>query len=107
MRDIELAASKGALESPLDHSVVDFCYPSGDYNSNVVAAVSRAGYLTGTTEVPGTEHSWTDRLTWTRVKVNGGETLVHFVANLGQPEPTMGSSLAPIPIPDASTTLRL
>jgi len=106
-RNIELAASKGALESLLEHPVVDFCYPSGDYNSTVAAAVSSAGYLTGTTEVPGTEHSWTDRLTWTRVRVSGGETLGQFAASLGQPEPTVSFSPPPTPIPDASMATRV
>ena len=88
-RDVELTASRGALEQLLGHPVLDFCYPSGRFDPAVVAAVAAAGYESGTTEAPGTEHSWADRLTWTRLEVLGGESLATWVARLGRPEPAV------------------
>lgn len=86
---LEIQGSRNALEQIVPHQVLDFCYPSGMYNATVIAATERAGFLSATTEAPGTAHTWGDRLTWTRVRVNGGERLDQFVASLGQPEPTV------------------
>jgi len=97
----ELQASRSSLEKLLGHSVVDFCYPSGDFNSAAVAAVSTAGYITATTEMPGTELAWSTRLIWPRVRVAGGETLQTFIANLGQPEPWITQTISPSPTPIA------
>jgi peptidoglycan/xylan/chitin deacetylase (PgdA/CDA1 family) len=85
----QLTESKRALEQMLNHPVLDFCYPSGMYNSSVVAAVQAAGYQTGTTTQPGLVHSMSDRYVWTRQRVNGGETLAAFLNDLGQEEPTI------------------
>ena len=85
----QLRASKSMLERLLGHPVVDFCYPTGRFDDLVIAAVGNAGYLTATTQVPGTTLVWSNRLAWPRVKVLGGETLATFVANLGTPEPTV------------------
>jgi peptidoglycan/xylan/chitin deacetylase (PgdA/CDA1 family) len=86
--EVELEASKGALEQLLGHPVLDFCYPSGRFDQAVIAAVQRAGYQSATSELPGVAHSWSDRFTWSRVRVMGGETLPSFVASLGTPEPS-------------------
>jgi peptidoglycan/xylan/chitin deacetylase (PgdA/CDA1 family) len=86
---VEIDGSRSALEQIVGHPVVDFCYPSGKFNPTVVAALQRAGFQSGTTELPGAGHSWPDRLTWSRVRVNGGEKLQQFSASLGQPEPTV------------------
>jgi peptidoglycan/xylan/chitin deacetylase (PgdA/CDA1 family) len=101
--DIQLQASKGSLEQLLRHPVVAFCYPSGRLNAQVVAAVAAAGYETATTEVPGTEHGWPDRLTWTRVRVDGGERLGEFMARLRTPEPANASTVrVPTAVPGPS-----
>lgn len=86
---MEVQGSRNVLEQIVGHPVLDFCYPSGKYNAAVLAATERAGFLSATTEVPGTAHSWGDRLTWTRVRVPGGERLDQFVGSLGQPEPAV------------------
>jgi peptidoglycan/xylan/chitin deacetylase (PgdA/CDA1 family) len=95
----ELRASKSMLEELLGHPVVDFCYPSGRFNSIVITAVGSAGYMSAVTELPGTALAWPNRLTWPRVRVSGGETLTAFVANLGQPEPTVEQTVVPTPEP--------
>jgi peptidoglycan/xylan/chitin deacetylase (PgdA/CDA1 family) len=87
--DYQVGGSRQALEQLLGHPVLDFCYPSGKFNGTVVAAVQNAGLQTATTELPGTNRSWSDRLLWSRTRVNGGETLQQFVAALGEPEPTV------------------
>jgi peptidoglycan/xylan/chitin deacetylase (PgdA/CDA1 family) len=85
----EVAESKASLEAVTGHSVVDFCYPAGRYNDAVVRAVQEAGYQSATTTEPGMAHSATDRFTWTRVRVNGGESLTEFISALGDPEPAI------------------
>jgi len=89
---IEIQGSRNALEQITSRPVLDFCYPSGMYNATVIAATQHAGFESATTEVPGSAHAWADRLTWTRVRVNGGERLDQFIASLGQPEPTVTPS---------------
>jgi peptidoglycan/xylan/chitin deacetylase (PgdA/CDA1 family) len=85
----QLVASKSALESLLGRSVLDFAYPSGKFSGQVVAEVEAAGYSTAVTEMSSTRHSWSDRYTWTRVRVGGGEVMADFIHNLGPLEPTV------------------
>jgi peptidoglycan/xylan/chitin deacetylase (PgdA/CDA1 family) len=89
---VEVQGSRSAVEQIVGHPVLDFCYPSGQYNAAVIAATQRAGFQSATTEVPGTSHTWADRLVWSRVRVNGGEKLEQFAASLAQPEPTVSAS---------------
>lgn len=98
----EVVDSKLGLEGLLGHPVPDFCYPSGRYDARVVAAVQAAGYDTATTTIPGVLHGQSDRWTWTRVRVSGGEGMPQFVADLGQPETTE----TPPPDPKAKPHLR-
>ena len=84
----QLVDSKQWLESLLGHPVLDFAYPSGRFNAEVVAAVMAAGYSTAATEIYSTYHSLADRYTWSRVRVRGGESLAEFVRNLGVAMPS-------------------
>lgn len=86
---LEVQGSKSALERLVGHPVLDFCYPSGMFNATVIASLRQFGLQSATTELPGTEHNWDGRLTWTRVRVNGGEALSQFIALLGTPEKTI------------------
>jgi peptidoglycan/xylan/chitin deacetylase (PgdA/CDA1 family) len=79
----QLVQSKRWLEDLVGHPVVDFAYPSGQFNSQVVAALKVAGYDTAVTEQTSTVHTPDDRYTWARVRVGGGESLGEFIANLG------------------------
>jgi peptidoglycan/xylan/chitin deacetylase (PgdA/CDA1 family) len=88
----QLQASRASLEQLLGHPVLDFCYPSGRFNGRVVSAVAAAGYQTATTELPGTEHDWSGRLTWSRVRVDGGEGQAQFALRLGSPETPVTST---------------
>jgi peptidoglycan/xylan/chitin deacetylase (PgdA/CDA1 family) len=88
-RSRELRESKASLERLVGHSVLDFCYPSGQYDASVVQAVQEAGYETATTTSPGTRHSLADRYTWTRVRIGGGERLDQYIRELGLDEPSV------------------
>ena len=78
----ELVASKQALEQLLGHPVNAFCYPSGQFNSGVVAAVQAAGYRDATTTAFGFVHNLSGRYTWTRLRISGGEVLGDFAVAL-------------------------
>jgi hypothetical protein len=88
---LEVQGSRNALEQIVGHPVLDFCYPSGQYNATVIAATQQAGFQSATTELPGTRHTWANRLVWSRVRVNGGEKLEQFASSLEQPEPTISA----------------
>lgn len=83
----ELVDSKRWLEHLLGHPVLDFAYPSGQFNAQVVAEVQQAGYDTAVTTMSSVDHSLMDRYLWTRVRVGGGESMSDFVSNLGTPMP--------------------
>jgi len=85
----ELVQSKQWLEQLVGHPVLDFAYPSGQFNAVAVAAVRAAGYYSAVTEIPSTVHSEIDRYTWTRVRVGGGEAMSDFIANLGACMPSV------------------
>src|SRR5262249_14473117 len=85
----EVFDSKATLESLLGHPVVDFCYPAGKFSDAVVRMVQGAGFESATTTEPGVSHSAGDRFLWTRVRVNGGESLQQFAADLSQTDPTV------------------
>jgi peptidoglycan/xylan/chitin deacetylase (PgdA/CDA1 family) len=49
----EVAGSRELLQREYGVPVKNFCYPSGRFDSTVVAAVEAAGYVGATTEIPG------------------------------------------------------
>ncbi len=49
-----------------------FCYPSGDYDAAVIAAVRAAGFVGATTTVPGWAHAGYDPFRTERLRVLGG-----------------------------------
>jgi len=83
----QLVDSKLSLEHLLGHPVLDFAYPSGKFNAEVVAAVPQAGYDTAVTTLDSLDHSVADRYVWSRIRVGGGESLADFVHSLGTPMP--------------------
>ena len=96
----QLFDSKADLEQLVGHPVLDFCYPAGQFNAKVAAAVQGAGYADATTTQDGTIHTFGDRFTWSRVRISGGETLARFASDLSATEPSVTtdtiSSLADI-----------
>jgi peptidoglycan/xylan/chitin deacetylase (PgdA/CDA1 family) len=49
----ELSGSRQILQREYGVPVKDFCYPAGQFDPTVIAAVEAAGYVTATTEIPG------------------------------------------------------
>ncbi len=49
----EVAGSRKLLQREYGVPVNNFCYPAGQFNSTVIAAVEAAGYTGATTEIPG------------------------------------------------------
>jgi len=49
----EVAGSRQLLQREYGVPVKDFCYPAGQFDATVVAAVEEAGYVGATTEIPG------------------------------------------------------
>ena len=84
----ELEQSKRWLEQTVGHAVLDFAYPSGQFNAWTIQAVRQAGYDTAVTTYASTTHSQADRYAWGRVRVGGGESLQEYVANLGPSMPS-------------------
>jgi peptidoglycan/xylan/chitin deacetylase (PgdA/CDA1 family) len=78
---LEVHGSRVELQR-LFHVPVDFfCYPSGRYNTHVVAAVRRAGYLGATTTNYGLAKP-RDIYTLGRIRINGSDRLVGFAHKL-------------------------
>jgi peptidoglycan/xylan/chitin deacetylase (PgdA/CDA1 family) len=49
----EVAGSKQMLQDEFHVEVRNFCYPAGQFDETVIAAVQAAGYVGATTEIPG------------------------------------------------------
>jgi len=49
----EVAGSRKILQREYHVPVRNFCYPAGQFDSTVIAAVEAAGYIGATTEIPG------------------------------------------------------
>jgi peptidoglycan/xylan/chitin deacetylase (PgdA/CDA1 family) len=49
----EVAGSREMLRREYGVAVADFCYPAGQFNETVIAAVKAAGYTAATTEISG------------------------------------------------------
>ncbi|HEV2477088.1 MAG TPA: polysaccharide deacetylase family protein [Candidatus Dormibacteraeota bacterium] len=89
MATYQLVRSKQWLEGLLGHPVVDFAYPSGQYNLQTIQLLGQYGYNTAVIEDGTSMHSWANRYTWGRVRVGGGESLHDFIANLGESMPSV------------------
>ena len=49
----EVAGSRAILRREYGVPAADFCYPAGQFDETVIAAVKAAGYTAATTEIPG------------------------------------------------------
>jgi len=95
----ELMDSKVTLEGLVGHQVLDFCYPSGEFDARVVQMVADQGYQSATTTREGVAHSSNDRFTWTRTRVSGGESLDDFGKALARHEEGAGSAAPSVLLP--------
>lgn len=81
----ELEGSKKQLEDELGVEIVNFCYPAGRYDDQVIAAVKAAGYRGATTVNPGLAEK-SMPLELNRIRINrgdGAETLARKLAAAG------------------------
>src|SRR5271165_3830747 len=70
----EVAVARTVLRQRYGVPVNWFCYPSGHYDSTVIAQVKAAGYSGSTTVVPGWAHPGDDPYRLHRLRVLGGTT---------------------------------
>ncbi|MGH2872627.1 MAG: polysaccharide deacetylase family protein, partial [Solirubrobacteraceae bacterium] len=69
-----------------------FCYPSGDYDATVIAAVRSAGFIGSTTVVPGWASPSSDPYRLPRLRVLGGTSPQALLAQIAS---TQGSAPPP------------
>jgi peptidoglycan/xylan/chitin deacetylase (PgdA/CDA1 family) len=76
----QVAVARTTLQQRYHVPVSWFCYPSGDYDASVIAAVKAAGYTGSTTVVPGWAHPQEDPYRLHRLRVLGGTTPQQLLA---------------------------
>jgi peptidoglycan/xylan/chitin deacetylase (PgdA/CDA1 family) len=74
----ETRGSREDLERLVGAPVVSFCYPYGDFDDRVVAAVGSAGYRAATVIRGGISPDLSDPLRLRRVAVRGTDTMLDF-----------------------------
>jgi peptidoglycan/xylan/chitin deacetylase (PgdA/CDA1 family) len=74
----EVQGSKAALEAVTGAPVVSFCYPYGNFDDRVVAAVRNAGYRAATVIRGGISPDLSDPFRLKRIAVRGTNTLLDF-----------------------------
>lgn len=74
----ELVDSKAALESITGKTVTGFCYPAGQNNAVVDAAVRNAGYLTATTTDMAISSTSENKYSLSRLRINPTDSLTSF-----------------------------
>jgi peptidoglycan/xylan/chitin deacetylase (PgdA/CDA1 family) len=79
---LQVAVARKLLRRAYHVPVNWFCYPSGDYDAAVVAAVKAAGYVGSTTVVPGWAHAGDDRYRLPRLRVVRGTTPQALIAQI-------------------------
>lgn len=78
----ELVGSKEQLEKDLGIEIVNFCYPAGQYNESVAAAVEEAGYRGATTVNPGLAEKSTP-YELNRIRIDRGDDGADLASKLG------------------------
>jgi peptidoglycan/xylan/chitin deacetylase (PgdA/CDA1 family) len=81
----EIAASRGALHRLLGVAIEHFAYPFGNFTSDVIALVRRAGYRSAVTVVPGAARASDDPLQLPRILVDGERGLWRFLLHVATP----------------------
>jgi peptidoglycan/xylan/chitin deacetylase (PgdA/CDA1 family) len=92
----DTASAKQTLHSRYGVPVNWFCYPLGQYNDSVAAAVKAAGYVGATTIVPGWANPKGDRFRLPRLQVGAGTSASQLLSQISAaqqdaPPPTANS----------------
>jgi len=94
----QIANARQILRSRYGVPVNWFCYPSGHYDANVIAAVRAAGFVGSTTVVPGWASRGNDSYRLPRLRVLGGTSPTALLAQISSsessstPPPSYGGS---------------
>jgi len=80
----QIATARQILRRRYGVPVDWFCYPSGQYDARVIAAVRAAGFLGSTTVVPGWATPRDDPYALPRVRVAGGTSPQQLLALIAQ-----------------------
>jgi peptidoglycan/xylan/chitin deacetylase (PgdA/CDA1 family) len=75
----QLLGVKEAVEYHTGHPVVFFCYPSGQYDAQVIAVLESAGYWGAVTTEHGRTHTRETLFTLPRIRIRGHDTLEAFI----------------------------
>lgn len=78
----EVAGSRQILQHEYHVPVANFCYPAGQFDSTVIAAVEAAGYTGASTEIPGDAES-DSPYELKRFEILGSAGVSGLAANLG------------------------
>jgi peptidoglycan/xylan/chitin deacetylase (PgdA/CDA1 family) len=78
----QVAGARRLLQRRYGVAVNWFCYPSGQYDATVIAAVRAAGFAGSTTVVPGWASPRDDPYTLPRLRVLGGTTPAQLLAQI-------------------------
>jgi len=84
-RASEIVGSKEELETLLGHSVSDFAYPYGSWNTDVAHEVEHAGYVLGFGIRLGSVHTSSSRYQLRRIRVLDGENVVSLLDAFSRP----------------------
>lgn len=82
----QVAGARKTVQRRFHVPVNWFCYPSGQYDATVIAAVKAAGYTGSTTVVPGWAHPTDDPYELHRLRVLGGTSPSALLAQIAQSE---------------------
>lgn len=75
----QLLGIKEAIEYHTGQTVRFFCYPSGQYDEDVIAVLRSAGYWGAVTTEYGRTHTLDGMFTMSRIRINGGVSLETFI----------------------------
>lgn len=81
----EVARSRRVLQREFGQPVDFFCYPAGEFNPTVIAAVRRAGYLAALTELPGEASAGSPAYELPRIRIADTTTLADLARQLDVP----------------------
>jgi peptidoglycan/xylan/chitin deacetylase (PgdA/CDA1 family) len=84
--EYQIDQARKTVERRFHVAVNWFCYPSGEYDATVIAAVKAAGFVGSTTVVPGWAHPSDDPYTLHRLRVLGGTTGSGLLAQIAGSE---------------------
>jgi peptidoglycan/xylan/chitin deacetylase (PgdA/CDA1 family) len=95
--EAEIVDAQKTLEPLAGMGVVDFCYPSGRYDAQVVAQLQAAGFRDAFAETNGAAETWANRFWLSRYEVLGSWTVAGWARTIGIAPPPAGWTPPPPP----------